>query len=152
MQNLPKSSYATGRGGGRRRDWDLTLRACVVGGLNIEGDSESWDFGVGAGFYVNATTEKWGKNYRMYDYVTRELPDLIFAELPLDRSRVSITGHSMGGHGALICALKNPGVYKVFGFFFFFGFLALVGCCRGKTLFFLFLVVGLRLLSNYESH
>jgi S-formylglutathione hydrolase len=81
-------------------------------GLNIPGDSDSWDFGVGAGFYVNATTEKWGKNYKMYDYITVELHNLIFEHLPLDPTRISVFGHSMGGHGALIVALKNPGKYK----------------------------------------
>jgi len=81
-------------------------------GVPIEGDSESWDFGVGAGFYVNATEPKWSRNYRMYDYVTRELPAIVNEALPVDSSRVGIFGHSMGGHGALICALKNPGIYK----------------------------------------
>lgn len=81
-------------------------------GVPIEGDSESWDFGVGAGFYVNATEPKWSRNYRMYDYVTRELPAIVNDALPVDSSRTGIFGHSMGGHGALICALKNPGTYK----------------------------------------
>jgi S-formylglutathione hydrolase len=81
-------------------------------GVPIEGDHDSWDFGVGAGFYVNATEEKWARHYRMYDYVTRELPTLVNQNLPVDPARVSIFGHSMGGHGALICALKNPGLYK----------------------------------------
>eukprot|EP00743_Colponemidia_sp_Colp-15_P001352 GILK01001482.1.p1 GENE.GILK01001482.1~~GILK01001482.1.p1 ORF type:complete len:305 (-),score=43.42 GILK01001482.1:268-1140(-) len=81
-------------------------------GANIEGESESWDFGVGAGFYVNATEPKWSKNYRMFDYITVELPEIIktnFAVLP---GKQSIFGHSMGGHGALVCAMKNPGMYK----------------------------------------
>ncbi len=110
--------------------------------MEIEGADASWDFGFGAGFYVNATEPKWAKHFRMYDYVTKELPQLVNANLPVDASRVSVFGHSMGvprrvtglrplapltlnllmpcslrrrdqGHGALICALKNPGMYKV---------------------------------------
>ncbi|KAI8913177.1 S-formylglutathione hydrolase [Entophlyctis helioformis] len=80
-------------------------------GLNIEGDSASWDFGVGAGFYVDATEPKWSK-YQMYSYITAELPEIVAQNLPVDPSRTSIFGHSMGGHGALICALKNPGQFK----------------------------------------
>jgi S-formylglutathione hydrolase len=71
-----------------------------------------WDFGSGAGFYVDATAEPWSKHFRMYSYVTQELPELIAAEFPADAARQSIFGHSMGGHGALVCALKNPGKYK----------------------------------------
>jgi len=81
-------------------------------GVEIEGADASWDFGFGAGFYVNATEPKWAKHFRMYDYVTKELPQLVNANFPVDGSRVSVFGHSMGGHGALICALKNPGLYK----------------------------------------
>uniref|UniRef100_A0A673CPF9 S-formylglutathione hydrolase n=1 Tax=Sphaeramia orbicularis TaxID=375764 RepID=A0A673CPF9_9TELE len=82
-------------------------------GCNIEGEDESWDFGTGAGFYVDATQDPWKTNYRMYSYVTEELPKLINANFPTDPDRMSVSGHSMGGHGALICALKNPGKYKV---------------------------------------
>ncbi|OAE32046.1 hypothetical protein AXG93_2278s1250 [Marchantia polymorpha subsp. ruderalis] len=83
-----------------------------LGGLNVEGESDSWDFGVGAGFYLNATQGKW-KNWQMYDYVTKELPELLKANFSeLDTSRASIFGHSMGGHGALTLYLKNPGAYK----------------------------------------
>lgn len=74
----------------------------VTGGLKIEGEDESYDFGTGAGFYVDATREPWSKGYKMYSYITEELPKALFAEFEqLDASRVSITGHSMGGHGAL---------------------------------------------------
>lgn len=79
-------------------------------GLGLPGEDESYDFGSGAGFYINATEQPWAPHYRMYDYVTRELPQLVEAELPVTDQR-SISGHSMGGHGALICALKNPGHY-----------------------------------------
>lgn len=80
-------------------------------GVNIPGEDESWDFGAGAGFYVNATVHPWAQHYQMYDYVTVELPGLIETAFPLcDRS--GIFGHSMGGHGALICGLKNPAKYS----------------------------------------
>lgn len=80
--------------------------------LNIPGDSDSYDIGTGAGFYINATNEPWKTNYKMYDYVTKELVELINTNFPIDPLRKSIMGHSMGGHGALITALKNPGQYK----------------------------------------
>jgi S-formylglutathione hydrolase len=70
-----------------------------------------WDFGVGAGFYLNATAAPWSAHYRMHDYVVQELPELLEAELPLCPWR-GISGHSMGGHGALVCALRNPGRYR----------------------------------------
>lgn len=76
-------------------------------GTDLPGEHDAWDFGSGAGFYVNANQEPWSRHYRMYDYVTRELPELAEAMLPLD-GRKSVSGHSMGGHGALICALREP--------------------------------------------
>jgi S-formylglutathione hydrolase len=81
-------------------------------GLKIPGDDAAYDFGVGAGFYVDATREPWARNYRMYSYVTSELPALVAGEFPLDAARAGIFGHSMGGHGALTIALKNPGRYQ----------------------------------------
>lgn len=81
-------------------------------GVNIPGEDDDWDFGSGAGFYVNATQEPWKKHYRMFSYVTDELPALIESEFDfVEPGKRSISGHSMGGHGALICALKNPGFY-----------------------------------------
>lgn len=81
-------------------------------GEGVPDDPEaSWDFGLGAGFYVNATQQPWAKHYQMYDYVVSELPAVIEANFPVSDQR-SISGHSMGGHGALISALKNPGRYK----------------------------------------
>jgi S-formylglutathione hydrolase len=74
--------------------------------------ADRYDLGQGAGFYVNATRQPWSKHYHMYDYVTRELPALVEAGLPVIPGLRSVCGHSMGGHGALICALKNPGVYR----------------------------------------
>lgn len=85
----------------------------VPGGLKIQGEDDSYDFGSGAGFYIDATAEPWSKNYKMESYITSELPEALFSSFPeLDSSRVSITGHSMGGHGALTLYLKNPGMYK----------------------------------------
>ena len=81
-------------------------------GANVPGETESWDFGAGAGFYVDATREPWSKHYRMYSYVTSELPALIAGKFAADTDRQGIFGHSMGGHGALVCALRNPGQYK----------------------------------------
>ncbi|KAL0095212.1 Alpha/Beta hydrolase protein [Phycomyces blakesleeanus] len=81
-------------------------------GVSIQGDSDSWDFGTGAGFYVDATEPSWAKHYRMYSYVVHELPALINKSLPIDGSKVSIMGHSMGGHGALTIFLKNSANYK----------------------------------------
>jgi S-formylglutathione hydrolase len=72
----------------------------------------AYDFGLGAGFYVDATEEPFARNYRMYSYITKELPDIVAANFPADMARQSITGHSMGGHGALTIALKNPGRYR----------------------------------------
>jgi len=72
----------------------------------------SWDFGLGAGFYVNATEAPWKNHYRMYDYVTEELPNVLQEHFPVDTRRASIFGHSMGGHGALVIALRNPARYQ----------------------------------------
>lgn len=74
-------------------------------------DADGYDLGKGAGFYINATQAPWSKHYRMYDYVVSELPALIEANFPATDAR-AISGHSMGGHGALIAALKNPGRYR----------------------------------------
>ncbi len=78
--------------------------------VNLPGEDEDWDFGAGASFYVNATEQPWAKHYRMYDYVTDELPSLIKKEFAVS-DRAGIFGHSMGGHGALVCGLKNPDKY-----------------------------------------
>ena len=75
-------------------------------------DDEGWDFGKGAGFYVDATEQPWAANYRMRSYIERELPALLAAEFPVDLERQGITGHSMGGHGALTIALRNPGRFR----------------------------------------
>lgn len=80
-------------------------------GTDLPGEHDSYDFGSGAGFYVNATREPWSAHYRMYDYVADELPALVRQHFPVTEL-CSISGHSMGGHGALVCALRNPGQYQ----------------------------------------
>ena len=75
-------------------------------------DDPGYDFGQGAGFYVDASEALFAANYRMYSYITGELPSLLEEHLPIDRARQGITGHSMGGHGALTIALRNPGRYR----------------------------------------
>lgn len=80
--------------------------------VELPGDRDSWDFGVAAGFYLNATQAPWNAHYQMYSYVVDELPQLIAAHFKADVARSGIFGHSMGGHGALTIALKNPGKYK----------------------------------------
>lgn len=81
-------------------------------GVALPGDSDSWDFGVGAGFYLDATEQPWAQHYRMYSYVAKELPALIGANFAADMQRQGIFGHSMGGHGALTIGLKNPQQYR----------------------------------------
>jgi S-formylglutathione hydrolase len=81
-------------------------------GEGVADEPGNWKLGCGAGFYVDASQAPWAPHYSMYSYVTSELPALIAANFPADMSRQSVFGHSMGGHGALICALKNPGRYR----------------------------------------
>ncbi|MFO0453692.1 MAG: S-formylglutathione hydrolase, partial [Pseudomonadota bacterium] len=78
----------------------------------LPGDDASWDFGIAAGFYVDATQEPWAKHYRMYSYVTRELPAVVAAHFPARADAQGVFGHSMGGHGALVCGLRNPSLYR----------------------------------------
>lgn len=75
-------------------------------------NDEAYDLGQGAGFYVNATQDPWKPHFQMWDYISKELPDLVFANFPLDRDAQGITGHSMGGHGALTLAMTYPEIYK----------------------------------------
>ncbi|MCA1326628.1 S-formylglutathione hydrolase [Herbaspirillum sp. alder98] len=81
-------------------------------GAGIDGESDSWDFGVGAGFYVDATEAPWEKNYRMYSYVVHGLRQTILRDFAADPQRIGIFGHSMGGHGALTLALRNRDLYR----------------------------------------
>jgi len=78
----------------------------------IDGEDDDWDFGSGASFYVDATVEPWRSHYQMYSYVVHELPSLVTEHFPVQAQAQSIFGHSMGGHGALVCALRNPDRYK----------------------------------------
>ncbi|HEY9908531.1 MAG TPA: S-formylglutathione hydrolase [Thermosynechococcaceae cyanobacterium] len=78
----------------------------------ITGEDEDWDFGTGAGFYIDATEEPWQRHYRMYSYVTEELPTLIAQHFPVQPDRQGIFGHSMGGHGALMVGLRQPERYR----------------------------------------
>lgn len=81
-------------------------------GENVPDEKDNWQFGCGAGFYLDATQAPFSTNYRMYSYITEELPALIASEFPADMTRQSIFGHSMGGHGALTIALKQPERFK----------------------------------------
>jgi S-formylglutathione hydrolase len=80
-------------------------------GAGVPGETDSWDFGVGAGFYVDATVEPWSRHYRMYSYIL-ELRQLVLASFAADGERTGIFGHSMGGHGALVLALRNPDLFR----------------------------------------
>lgn len=81
-------------------------------GANVPGEADSWDFGTGAGFYLDATQAPWSQHYRMESYLTAELVPLLASTLPIDAGRIGISGHSMGGHGALTLALRHPDVFK----------------------------------------
>ena len=81
-------------------------------GANLDGEDDAWDFGTGAGFYIDATAEPWSRHYRMFSYAAEELPALIEAHFPAQSGNRSIFGHSMGGHGALVIALKQPGRWR----------------------------------------
>lgn len=77
----------------------------------IAGENEDWDFGSGASFYVNAIKDPWKRHYKMYNYVARELLELMCNDFPVDSKRIGISGHSMGGHGALVVGLRNPDLF-----------------------------------------
>lgn len=81
-------------------------------GAGVAGEQESWDLGVGAGFYLDATQEPWQQHYRMESYLIQELRHLILQSFPARADKVGLFGHSMGGHGALVLALRNPGVFQ----------------------------------------
>ena len=81
-------------------------------GAGIPGESETWDFGLAASFYLDATQAPWSKHYRMESYLTQELVSLVGEHLPIDPQRLGLFGHSMGGHGALTLALRHPGLFK----------------------------------------
>jgi S-formylglutathione hydrolase len=109
-----EETFAT-KGGGQRVAAALGLAIVTPDtsprAARFPGDDESWDFGLGAGFYVDATEPPWSGAYRMHSYVTDELPSVVEAVFPVTGER-GIFGHSMGGHGALVAALRNPGLYR----------------------------------------
>lgn len=119
-------------------------------GLNLPGDSENWDFGVAAGFYVNATQAPWSAHYLMYDYVTQELPQIIAANFPVKNGSESIFGHSMGGHGALVAALRQPGRYASVSAFA--PIVAPTLCPWGKKAFTGYLGSDVRSWESYDAH
>jgi len=106
----------TVKSGAQRRAAELGLVLVMPDtsprGTDLPGEHDAYDFGSGAGFYVDATEAPWSVNYRMYSYVTRELPALVAENFPVDEVRTGVFGHSMGGHGALVAALRNPGVFR----------------------------------------
>ncbi|CAB3800531.1 S-formylglutathione hydrolase FrmB [Paraburkholderia ultramafica] len=81
-------------------------------GDSVADEPGAWDVGIGAGFYIDATLEPWSRHYRMYSYVLHELPDVIATHLPVNTSRMGVSGHSMGGHGALVLGLRNRHVFR----------------------------------------
>ena len=81
-------------------------------GAGLAGEADAWDFGVGAGFYLDATTTPWALHWRMESYILNDLLPLVGSKLPVDMARLGIFGHSMGGHGALTLALRHPGIFK----------------------------------------
>jgi len=81
-------------------------------GAGVPGEADSWDFGLAASFYLDASAKPWSAHYRMETYLTQELPALLAQQLPIDSGRLGLSGHSMGGHGALTLALRHPGLFK----------------------------------------
>ncbi|QAT85280.1 S-formylglutathione hydrolase [Corallococcus coralloides] len=110
-----EETFAT-KGGAQRVAAELGLMLVAPDtsprGAGIPGEDADWDFGTGAGFYLDATQEPWKARYRMGTYITQELPGIIGAHFPARMDREGIFGHSMGGHGALVTALRNPGRYQ----------------------------------------
>lgn len=106
----------TVKAGAQRRAAELGLALVMPDtsprGTDLPGEHDNYDFGSGAGFYVDATEPPWSVNYRMYSYVTRELRALVEEHFGVDADRTGIFGHSMGGHGALVAALRNPARYR----------------------------------------
>ena len=104
------------KAGAQRRAAELGLALIAPDtsprGAQVPGESDHWDFGVGAGFYLDATAEPWARHWRMESYLMQELLPQLAEQLPIDGTRLGITGHSMGGHGALTLALRHPGRFR----------------------------------------
>src|SRR5690625_2771646 len=104
------------KAGAQRRAAELGLMLVTPDtsprGAGVPGEDENWDFGTGAGFYVDATQEPWARHYRMESYVTQELFEIATTQLPGDAARAGIFGHSMGGHGALVLAQRHRERYR----------------------------------------
>jgi S-formylglutathione hydrolase len=104
------------KGGAQRVAAELGLALIVPDtsprGAGIAGETAAWDLGAGAGFYLDATQAPWAAHYRMYSYLRDELRAAVCEQLPVDRARLGIFGHSMGGHGALVMALRNPTLFR----------------------------------------
>jgi S-formylglutathione hydrolase len=115
----------------------------------ITEENENWDLGSGAGFYVDATVEPWKQHYQMYSYVAQELPELIEKNFPVKPDKQGIFGHSMGGHGALICALKNPQKYVSVSAFA--PITAPMQCPWGQKAFTAYLGMGREHWRNYDA-
>jgi S-formylglutathione hydrolase len=104
------------KGGAQR--WAAEFGVALIGpdtsprGAGVPGESEEWDFGIGASFYVDALRKPWSEHYRMYTYVRDELRETVLQNFPIDPKRLGVFGHSMGGHGALVLALRNPTLYR----------------------------------------
>ncbi|MSR11895.1 MAG: S-formylglutathione hydrolase [Gammaproteobacteria bacterium] len=119
-------------------------------GAEVPDDAEAaYDFGLGAGFYLNATESPWSRHYHMYDYIIRELPQLLYANFPIEPTRQAISGHSMGGHGALSIALKNPSLYRSVSAFA--PIVAPVNCPWGQKAFRLYLGENKKAWEEYDS-
>jgi S-formylglutathione hydrolase len=115
----------------------------------IVGEDETWDLGSGASFYVDATIEPWRQHYQMYSYIVKELPEVIASNFTIDPTKQSIFGHSMGGHGALICALKNPDLYRSVSAFA--PICAPIQCSLGEKAFATYLGKNLDLWQQYDA-
>mgnify|MGYP006154852853 CR=1 FL=1 len=104
------------KAGAQRRAAELGLALIAPDtsprGANLPGEADHWDFGVGAGFYLDATAAPWARHWRMESYLMQELLPQVAAQLPIDGERLGITGHSMGGHGSLTLALRHPGRFR----------------------------------------
>jgi len=109
------------KGGAQRAASDLGVALIAPDtsprGAKVPGEEDDWDFGVGAGFYLDATEPSWSKHYRMESWLIRELVPLLTSKLPIDVKRLGLFGHSMGGHGALTLALRNPGTFRTLSAF-----------------------------------